>query len=566
MSMDGLALHAILFELKGLIGGKIDRVQQSERDMLLITVRQGGENRRLLLSAHAENGRIQLTDKTYPNPPEPPMFCMLLRRRLTGGRITDISQRELDRVLVFGIEARSELGDPIRLEMVVELMGKHSNIIIVQADGTVLDCIRHVGPQMSSVRTLLPGSEFRQAPIQDKQNPLTADADALQAALSAPNPIKALSEGYWGLSRATLQSLLREGMSGDALANRMQAFAEGQFCPVLVENAFGEPVAVFPFAVEATDGAVIRCQSLSEAYDRFYEKRDALVRIARHSAQLRKTLDTALGRAEHKLAAYREAILGEAQCEQLRLFGELITANLHAIRRGQTVLRAQNYYLDPPEPCVIPLDPLLGGSENAQKYFKQYRKSRAAKQYAEKQLETVEAEVAYLEGQLDNIGKCDTLAELYEIRDELTRERYLRPERKGIRQQGGASTPMCFLSPDGIRLFVGKNNRQNDALTLQAGGEQYWFHVKNIPGSHVIADAKGEPPADTLYAAAQLAAYYSKARRSASVPVDYTPRKYIKKPSGARAGTVIYSTNRTLYVTPDETFLKGLKKEENQKK
>ena len=565
MSMDGLALHAVRCELLPLVGGRIDRVQQPDRDALLLTVRQSGGTHRLLLSAHAENGRVQLTRQTFLNPPEPPMFCMLLRRRLTGGRIADIRQRELDRVLTIVIEARNELGDLAELQLVIELMGKHSNIILVQPDGTVADCIRHVGPQMSSVRTLLPGVPFHEAPVQDKQNPLTASAAALQDALDAANPVKALSDRFFGLSRTTLQALLTDGMDGAALQARMAAFQAGSFSPTLIENAFGEPVAVFPFAPDTPAGMAHRCGSMGEAYDRFYEKRDAIVRIARHSAQLRRTLESALGRAEHKLAAYREAILGEAQCEQLRLYGELITANLHRIRRGQQALQAENYYLDPPEPCVVPLDPLLSGSDNAQRYFKQYRKSRTARAYAEQQQEQVAAEVAYLEGQLDNIGKCDTLEELQEIRDELIREGYLRPERRGVRQQGGVSRPMRFLSPDGIALFVGKNNRQNDALTLRADGEQYWLHVKNIPGSHVIVDCRGEPPADTLFAAAQLAAYYSKARQSASVPVDYTPRKYVKKPSGARAGMVIYTTNRTLYVTPDEAYVKRLKREEAER-
>lgn len=561
MSMDGLALHAVRFELLPLVGGRIERVQQPDRDALLLTVRQNGRNHRLLLSAHAENGRVQLTGQSPPNPPEPPMFCMLLRRRLIGGKIIGIEQRGLDRVLTLVVEAYDELGDLTALRLVIELMGKHSNIILVQADNTVADCIRHVGPQMSSVRTLLPGVEFHEAPAQDKQNPLFAQATDFDAALSAPNPVKALADRYQGLSRATLQALLSNDTDGAALQLRMRAFSEGVFSPTLVENMFGEPVAVYPFVPIDTGMTSIRCESMSAAYDQFYQKRDMLVRIARQSAQLRRTLECALGRAEHKLAAYRETIENEEKCERLRLYGELITANLHAIRRGQTVLHAENYYLDPPERCAIPLDPLLGGSENAQCYFKQYRKGRKARAYAEAQLAQVEAEAAYLEGQLDNLGKCDELADLEEIREELAREGYVKPERRGVNRRHAESHPMRFLSPDGIWLFVGKNNRQNDALTMRAGGDQYWLHVKNIPGSHVIVDLAGEPPPDTLYAAAQLAAYYSKARLSASVPVDYTPRRFVKKPSGARAGMVIYTTNRTLYVTPDETYVRTLKRE-----
>jgi len=558
MSMDGLALYAVVRELEPLIGGKIDKVQQPDRDVLLLTVRQGGQNHRLLLSAHAENGRVQLTEQSFLNPPEPPMFCMLLRRRLTGGRIVSIEQRELDRVLVIVIEARNELGDLVQVKLIVELMGKHSNIIFVYPDGTVGDCIKHVGPQMSSVRTLLPGAAFHDAPMQEKENPLTAEVSAYREAFSAQNPIKALSERFFGLSRATLQALLTDGMTADELHARMRRFAAGEIEPSVVENGFGEPISVFPFI----SGNAVRCESMGTAYDRFYEKRDSIVRIARHGAQLKKTLETHLSRAENKLAAYQEAILGEEKCEQYRLYGELITANLYAIRRGQTVLKAENYYADPIEICSIPLDPLLSGSDNAQKYYKQYRKSRTARTYAEQRLEQVVAEIAYLEGQLDNIGKCDTLPELYEIRDELVREGYLRPERKGVKQQGGTSKPMRFLSPDGIAIYVGKNNKQNDALTLRADGEQLWLHTKNIPGSHVIIDHKGEPPANTLHAAAQLAAYYSKARLSAAVPVDYTPRKFVKKPSGARAGMVIYTTNKTLYITPDEHYIKQLTREE----
>lgn len=562
MAMDGLALHAVRCELLPLIGGRIERVQQPDRDALVLTVRQAGQNHRLLLSAHAENGRVQLTRQSPPNPPEPPMFCMLLRRRLTGGRLTQIRQRGLDRVLTLVIEAYDELGDLAALQLVVELMGKHSNIILVQPDGAVADCIRHVGPQMSSVRTLLPGSAFREAPVQDKRDPLQAGAEELGDALRAPDPVRALAARYQGLSRATLEALLTEGMDGAALCARMTAFGRGEFSPTLVENQFGEPAAVFPFTPADTGGALTRCASMSEAYDRFYEKRDMLVRIARQGARLRRTLESALGRAQRKLAAYREALQNEAACDRLRLYGELVTANLHAIRRGQSALTAENYYADPPEPCTVPLDPLLSGSDNAQRYFRQYRKSRAARAYAEGKIAEVEAEAAYLEGQLDNLGKCDELADLDEIAEELTREGYLRPERRGASRPRAASRPMRFLSPDGVALQVGKNNRQNDALTLRAGGEQYWLHAKNIPGSHVIVELAGEPPADTLYAAAQLAAYYSRARQSASVPVDYTPRKFVKKPSGARAGMVIYTTNRTLYVTPDEAYIRSLKRED----
>ena len=495
MSMDGLALYATACELNAaLIGGKIDKVQQPERDALLFTTRAEGRTHRLLLSSHAENGRVQLTGLPFPNPAEPPMFCMLLRRRLIGARIERIDQMGLDRVLCIAFAARSELDDPVALRLIVELMGKHSNMTLVQEDGTVIDCIRHVTPGMSSVRTLLPGCMYRNPPAQGKENPLRADAAAIEAVLAADAPAKALAARFEGLSRATAEALTVD-TGARALHARLAAFAEGQFSPVLLTNAFSESVGVLPF-VPAGAASCVPCASLAEAYDRYYQSRDAAVRIARRSVALRHTLETHLRRAENKLAAYEEALLGGEQFEQARIFGELITANLHRIQRGQSAVPLENYYADPPEPCLVSLDPLLSPVENAQRYYKQYKKGRAAQTYAETAAVAVREEIDYLEGQLDNIEKCDTLGELGEIREELVSLGYVRPERRGMKQQKQPpSEPMRFCSSDGIELLVGKNNRQNDLLTLRrADSDNLWLHTKNIPGSHVIVAYAGMPP------------------------------------------------------------------------
>lgn len=562
MSMDGLSLYACLRELSDLQGGKIDKVQQPERDTLLLTLRAGGRTQRLLLCAHAENGRIQRTEQSFQNPAEPPMFCMLLRRRLVGGRIERMEQLGLDRYVVFTVSARSELDDPIELQLHIELMGKHSNITLVQ-DGIVLDALKHVSPSMSTVRTLLPGAAFKAPPTQDKRSLFSLTREDFIALSTETNPAKAFQSRFSGLSRAAAEALLGDTLNMDRTLQTLSDLENGRLHPVMRLGADGEPLAVFPFL--PMDGGSYRCcESLSAAYDEFYEKRDAIVRIQRHGASLRHSLETHLRRAENKLAVFNEALLDGETSEQYRLHGELITANLHRMRRGQSVLQATNYYTDPPADCIIELDPLLSPNENAQRCFKQYRKQKAARAYAESMVDTVQEEIAYLEGQLDNLSKCDTLQELSEIREELVQQGYLKPERRGMKPHKQApSEPMSFRSSDGISILVGKNNKQNDTLTLRrAVSENIWLHTKNIPGSHVIIDYIGMPPERTLLEAAQLAAYYSKARSSASVPVDYTPRKFVKKPSGAKPGMVIYTTNQTVYVTPDESAVRAMEQRE----
>jgi len=483
---------------------------------------------------------------------------MLLRRRLVGGRIERIEQLGLDRYVVFTISTHNELDDPVELQLHVELMGKHSNVTLVQ-NGTVLDALRHVSPAMSTYRTLLPGAVFKAPPSQEKRNLFSATWEDLVNLLAAPNPAREFQNTYAGLSRAAAQALLGEGIHLKQTLETLKNLESGRLSPVIRLGAGEEPLAVFPF-LPLDDAQYRHYTSLSAAYDDFYAKRDAIVRIQRHGASLRHSLETHLRRAENKLAVYNEALLDGEACEKQRLYGELITANLHRLRRGQTALQAQNYYTDPPTECIIPLDPLLSPNENAQRYFKQYRKQKAARAYAESMLEAVREEIGYLEGQLDNLGKCDTLQELGEIREELVQQGYLKPERRGMKAPKQApSEPMRFRSCDNILILVGKNNKQNDMLTLRrANGENIWMHTKNIPGSHVIIDCLGVPPESTLHEAAILAAYFSKARGSSGVPVDYTPRKFVKKPSGAKPGMVIYSTNQTLYVTPDADIVHAM--------
>ena len=577
--MDGLSLYAVSHELSALVGGKVDKIQQPERDTLLLTIRNRGSSLRLLLCAHPENGRVQLTEASFSNPPEPPAFCMLLRKRLTGCRVASVEQPRLDRVLVIGLDARDELGDEVYLRLVVELMGKYSNILLLGADDTILDCSRHVGAGMSSVRMLLPGVVYAPPPAQEKKNPVEAPEEDFAVALAGRGSVhKLLSGAFSGLAPdCARQIAARWEGEGELLAEKLspeeraafarflyrlyQSFKEGKFQPTLVINEQGDPTAVYPFAPGLPERLLKPMHSMGAALDEFFAARDQLERFRRRSASLQKTLQNHLERDYKKLAGFEQALLSGDDLEQLRVGGELLLANAHLLQRGAKSAKLMNYYLDPPAETLVELDEKLSPQENAQRYFKRYQKGKAARSLAAEQKEQTLGEIAYLEGQLDNLSKCAADVELLEIREELTREGYVRPEPSRVKPPKHApSVPHRVLSSDGIELYIGRNNHQNDALTLRfARPEDWWLHTKDIPGSHVIVRSAA-PPERTLREAALLAAYYSRARASSSVPVDYCLRKYVKKPAGARPGMVIYVNNRTLYVTPDEDAVRQLEK------
>ena len=563
MAMDGIALSAVLYELQPLIGGKIDKVQQPEKDLLLFAVRSNNGNQKLLVSIHPENGRIQLTNRAYDNPMNAPAFCMLLRRRLIGGRICSIRQLGADRVCEIIILARNELFDEVSLRLIIELTGKHANLVLLEPSGAIVDCLRRVSAGNDGARILLPGFPYEAIPTQNKLDPFAAAIEEYGKVLQSPDPTRAMTAAFDGVSKQTASTLLSVADTSNALHALMQSMKNGCYAPCVAFDAEGAPVAALPIQPSGMYHRVDPAESMSAALDRYYADRDQIVRIRRHGAALRHTVSTALSRAQNKYAAFLETIQQSSAQETARINGELILANLHLTKPGQTELVVDDYFVDPPAKRVILLDPAFNAQENARRYFKQYRKGKLGKAYAEGQIDGLASEIAYLEGQLENIDKCETLYELYEIKDELIREKYLRPEKaQASKPANKSSSPLRFLSSDGIAIYVGKNNRQNDFLTLQsARSENIWLHVKNMPGSHVIIDHEGEPPEATLKEAANLAAYYSQARASSGVPVDFTPRKYVKKPSGARPGMVIYSTNRTIYVSPDAALVQRLRAE-----
>ena len=578
MSMDGLSLYSAMNELnKRLAGGKIDKIQQTDKEELLLMVRSLGQTYRLLINASAADNRVQLTELKKQAPSEAPMFCMLLRKRIAGGKIVRFEQERLDRVLKISIETYNDLGDLSVFALYCELMGKHSNIILVNEKGVIVDAIKHVGLGMSSVRFVMPGLEYSAPPAQDKQDPSKASADDFSMAMCmvGMSIAKALSNAFFGLSPAVAAQLVARYTNKtectqlseaerEELAERLAAFyadmAQGKEKASAVLNALGETEAVYPFAIAG--GGIKLYDSIGEALDSLYINSDRREWAKRHGASARKVLQNNIERCEKKLALYADALNSGEQMEKCRLYGELLTANLHSLKSGTDTAAVDNYYADPVERIAIPLDRQLTPGENAQRYYKKYQKLKAARDMAIVQREQTLSELNYLEGQLDNLTKCTAENELSELIEELKEQGYIKRDKGGKKKMKlAASKPMHFVSSTGADIYVGKNNRQNDELTLRfASPNDIWMHAKNIPGSHVIVKGASEQDTATMTEAALLAAYYSRARGSENVAVDYTPRKYVKKPAGAKPGMVIYTTNKTAYVTPSGTTEKRRKK------
>ncbi len=580
--MDGLTLAAAVSELAVLIDGKIDKIQQPGRDELIITVRSYGSVYRLLLSASAENSRVQLTGQRPENPAEPPMFCMLLRKHLAGGRILSVDQPNFDRIVVFRISSYNDLGDLAVYKLVCEVMGKHSNIMLVNEKDIILDSIKRVDLSMSAVRPILPGVKYSIPKTQEKLDPRHATYNDFVAALEADGRLdKRLSESFYGLSPDMAKLLsnyigiskgrceMLEDDEKDKLCSGLVGFyadvTAGKFTPSAICGPGGAVKAVYPFKPSHLDA--IEYPSVWEALDAMYSNRDIADRLKQRYLSLQKLIQNAIARCERKLNMLSEECPSEDELERIRLNGELVTANLYRINKGMAEFVAENYYCDPPSRAIITLDPKLSPSENAQLYYKRYRKGQRAREMSCEQMRETSHELAYLEGQLDNLVKCETQADIEEIREEMVSLRYIRKSsiKRSRKAMPAVSKPMRFVSSDGIELMVGKNNRQNDMLTLKmARPNDWWFHAKDIPGSHVVAQYSGELPRRTLFEAALLASYYSRSRTGENVPVDYTLKRFVKKPAGAKPGMVIYTDQKTVYVTPDEkTVFKLLDKANN---
>ncbi len=575
MPMDGLMVGFITRELDGMLaGGRIDRITQPERDTVIIVIRAGNENRNLLLCASANNTRCHLTGSRFSNPLEPPALCMLMRKQLAGARITEIRQVGGDRIIHVDLDAVNELGDHVLRRLVLEIMGRHSNLLLLDEQDRILEATRHVNPEMSRVRQIQPGMAYLPPPAQDKLDPGTLTEEALYARLSALPAGKlsrALADTVTGLSRVSAEELACRVLQGgewpedlrDAckrLADLMRRLPEMADARVLFnENGEAEDVFPFPYLSERTD-AQRPYKTLSEALEVYYGTRDVRERLSQRSASMIRMLKGQIDRCQRKLAMQLEELSSAERMEEYRRMGEAINANLYQLKKGMAEATLTDWNDPEGGTITVPLDIRLTPGQNAQKYFKKYQKARSAREIAAQQRDKTLEEIDYLEGMLLDVDKCVGESELEEIRQELVRTGYMKKNTNRRQQrQLPQSKPYRYQSGDGIEILVGKNAAQNDRITLSAKPGEMWLHAKDMPGSHVIICTEGEIPQNTMKQAALLAAWYSKGQRSSMVPVDYTLRKYVKKPSGAAPGRVIYTHQKTAYMTPEEDEIKGIR-------
>ena len=557
MAMDGLSIHAMLWEIRCLLGARVDKVQQPDKDTILLSCHGTSSGRvKLLINIHNENGRIAITKDTAENPVAAPAFCMLLRKRLVGSRIMKIEQSMLDRTVRFVFSGRDEFMDETACSLVVELMGKHGNVFLLDESDTILDCLRHIGIGAEALRVCLPSVKYEALPLQDKKDPLAATIEELNAVDSS----RALMNSYMGISRQIASLLLSEELPPESRAkklfNTFQTLKEGRLFPCLVPG-----IGPVPFAPYGRDDA-ITYPTLSECYDAWYRERDIHIRMLRETSALRSTLEHALKRCENKISTFSNDLLSEDEEKRLRLYGELLLGFRGERPKGANAVSVDNYYLYPPEKVTVKLDPSLSVPENSAKYFKRYQKLKAARAFAEGEIENLRLEQLYLQSQLLSLMNCENSDDVSEIREELIRERYIRPShvKTSSKAKASKSLPLHFLSSTGISIYVGKNNEQNDRLTRNAPPDALWLHVKDAAGSHVIADSKGMPDKQTLIEAASLAVHFSSQKNGVSVPVDYVAKRYVKKPSGSKPGFVIFTNQRTILITPNPDMINALKK------
>ena len=585
MPMDGLTAGFAARELNEVLrGGRIDKITQPERDTVVLVIRAGGANHRLLLCASPNNARCHLTLGTFSNPLEPPALCMLMRKQLTGARIETVRQIGGDRIIHVDLDAVNELGDHVLRRLVLEIMGRHSNLLLLDENDKILEATRHVNPEMSRVRQIQPGMTYVPPPAQDRLDPGTLTAEELYEKLSKAEDLSvpaggahklfsaALADSVTGLSRAAAEELacriLRGGETWpedlrDACERTADFFRRlpGMADARVLYGENGEALDVFPFLYLSrhTDSQKA-FSTLSEALEIYYGSRDARDRLNQKSASMVRMLKGQLDRCQRKLAMQMEELSSAEKMDEYRRMGEAINANLYQLKKGmpEAVLPDWN---DPEGGTItVPLDIKLSPSQNAQKFFKKYQKARSAREIAAEQRDKTLAEMDYLEGMLLDVDKCVGESELEEIRQELVRTGYMKKVTNRRQQrQLPRSRPYKYLSEDGIEILVGKNAAQNDRITLSAKPEYMWLHAKDMPGSHVIVCFEGEPPLGTMKQAALLAAWYSKGQHSSMVPIDYTLRKYVKKPSGAAAGKVIYTHQKTAYMTAEEQEIKGIR-------
>ncbi|MEY8347410.1 NFACT RNA binding domain-containing protein [Bacillus cereus] len=568
MAFDGLFTRAITHEItNSLQTGRISKIYQPSKYEILLHIRANGKNQKLILSAHPTYARIHLTNQNYDSPALPPMFCMLLRKHLEGGFIEKIEQVDLERIIQITVRSRNEIGDESLKTLVVEIMGRHSNIILVDAKtNIILDSLKHVSLAVNRHRTVYAGAEYVAPPAQHKINPLqieTQDEFIRPLDFLTGNMDKQLVGAFMGISPLFAKEVVKtagmvnEKALSDAFFTLQKPLRVHQYEPTMITANEKEFFYLFPLSYLQGDEKTF--SSVSELLDRFFFGKAERDRVKQQAHDLERFMYNEKTKNEKKLIKLEKTLQDAGKADKFQLSGELLTANMYALKKGDKEIEVVNYYDENGGTVKITLDPLKTPSENAQRYFQKYQKAKNSVAIVEEQIEKTNEEILYFDSLLQQMEAASS-KDIEEIREELAEEGYMR-NRKSKNAKKKPTKPVLdkYIASDGTEILVGKNNKQNDYLTTKfARRDEIWLHTKDIPGSHVVIRSL-EPTEETLLEAAKLAAYYSKAKASSSVPVDFTKIRHVKKPSGAKLGFVTYDNQQTLYVTPDADTVMKLK-------
>lgn len=576
MPFDGAFAYGVVKELSNLIDCRIDKIHQPSRDEIILIFKKERKTVKMLFSANPSYPRVHITEQNKENPSIPPTFCMMLRKHLLDGRIVSINQINFDRIIELTIESKDELGYPTTYYLVAEIMGKHSNIILLNSERKIVDCIKHIGSNINRYREVLPGSIYILPPIKEKINPLLVEKKEIQNILSE-NSNKSLAniilDKFLGISKPLSKEICGKyqeltpmdltPMDREILISCFFYFISKikscSFLPTIYYDPSGR-VDYYIFPLEQYNNYITEYHDTpGKLLDIYYSQRDLKDTLKQKYHDLFKLVSNIIERNNKKIQIYISNIEECSNLDTWKIYGDLIMSYQYNIKAGMDEIEVENFYHPEMEKVKITLDKDLSAVENAQKYYKKYTKEKKTIEMSSLQLKECKEEQIYLDSIICNLENASDIATIEEIKNELFESGYIKKKKKNLKQQ--KSSPYHYKSRDGFDIYVGKNNHQNDFLTTKfAVGSDIWMHTKNIPGSHVIIKSQGGYVSDdALLEGAKLAAYYSKAKNSTNVPVDYTERKNVKKPSGAKPGMVIYFTNRTIYVTPDEKYVNELK-------
>ncbi|MFC7685476.1 NFACT family protein [Ureibacillus sp. GCM10028918] len=560
MAFDGLFTFAMANELKKLETGRITKVHQPNALEIVLHIRANGENFKLLSSIHPSYARVHLTQHSIDNPSEPPMFCMLLRKHIEGGFIHTIETDPFERMITLNIESKNEIGDQVFRKLTIEIMGRHSNIVLIDRENNkIIDSLKHLPPSVNSYRTVLPGQIYITPPAQNKVNPLTVSDEEIMNFFSEEKTSKEIVEHFKGFSPTHANELLYR-LQGENNVQSYRSFLDeiiNSLSPTYIE--VDRKIYFSPTKLTHLEGAETNYQSLSILLDRTFFARAERDRVKQQAGDLERWLQNELNKLKLKIKKLNKDLEQASKLDKSQLYGELLMGSLYLFEKGMKEVTVTNYYSETGEQITIPLSERKTPVENAQSYYSKYNKAKNALVMVKEQLEKTESEIQYFEMLMAQVNQASP-ADIEEIREELAEQGYLRLRANKKKKKPTKPSPESFVSSSGIAISVGKNNKQNDYLTFKlAKRTDIWLHTKDIPGSHVVIHSN-DPDEATLLEAATLSAYYSKARDSSSVPVDYTEIRQVKKPNGSKPGFVIYFEQKTLYVTPSEELVMKLKK------